>query len=124
MLRRSTTQLMIRRTRVRLSDERPVPIMDASKAPPTDGVLGFFFVPLDGSMALLRCIDIKWILNRAVDLNRDGYVAAAAFYPFMWFMWWYLPQKALWGDNSIPRKVDWSKQEAGHLPAGFKMTEL
>ena len=75
-------------------------------------------------MALLRCIDIKWILNRAVDLNRDGYVAAAAFYPFMWFMWWYLPQKALWGDNSIPRKVDWSKQEAGHLPAGFKMTEL
>jgi hypothetical protein len=112
---------MLRRTAKRLSD-RPEPIMDAAKAPSADGVQGFFFMPLDGGMAALRIIDVKWMLNRAVDLGRDGYIAAWCLYPFLWAMWWYVPQKAMWGDNAIPRKVDWNAAQTGKLPAGFEMT--
>lgn len=81
-----------------------------------------FFPP--GSLAILRVVDPKWILNRLVSLGRDGYVGAWAFYGFMYTMWWVVPMGAKWGDGKPPRKVDWNKEEAGRLPKHFQMTTL
>jgi hypothetical protein len=114
---------MLRRTAKRLSDERPHPVIDAAHAPPADDQYGLFG-KLNGSLAILRVIDPKWMLNRLVSLGRDGYVGAWGFWSFMYAMWWVVPMGAKWGDGKPPRKVDWNKEEAGRLPKGFVQTTL
>jgi hypothetical protein len=124
MLRRTTTSLFVRRTKPRLSggDGAPHPQFGPDHhAPPADETWGIF-CQLNGKLAIFRVIDPKWILNRLVNCGRDGYVGANGFYPFLWFMWWKLPQMAMWGDKKPPRKVDWNKSQAVKLPAGFDMT--
>lgn len=124
MFRRSTQSLMIRRTCPRLHDERPVPIMDPKKDPGDSEQYGLLGMQLNGSMAIFRVIDPKWILNRFVSLGRDGYVSAWTLNAFFWTVYWYVPMNAAWGDKKPPRKVDWNKGEAGRLPKGFVMTAV
>lgn len=123
MLRRTTQSLMLRRTAIRRSgEERPHPLFNC-QGPDVNETYGLFG-KLNGSLAILRVIDPKWILNRLVNLGRDGYVGFWVFAPFLWSIYWVVPQKALWGDGKPPRKVDWNKEEAGRLPKGFTPTSI
>lgn len=123
MLRRSTQSLMLRRTVPRLSgDAAPHPLFNC-QGPDVNATEGIFCT-LNGSMSIFRLIDPKWILNRLVNLGRDGYVGAFAFYPMLWTLYWKVPQIALWSDGKPPRKVDWNAGQAGNLPAGFVPTPV
>lgn len=125
MFRRTSQSLMLRRTRTRLAgDERPYPVMDPKKDPGAAQQYGLLGTQLNGSLAIFRMIDPKWILNRFVSLGRDGYISAWTFNAFLWTMYWYIPMNAAWGDKTPPRKVDWNKGEAGRLPKGFVPTPL
>ncbi len=125
MLRRTTQSLMLRRTQKRLAGgDKPVVIMDPAKDPGADPQIGLLGQPLQGSFAIFRLVDPKWILNRLVSLGRDGYIAGWTLISFLYTMWWIVPNKAVWGDGNPPRKVDWNKGNAGHLPKGFQMTQL
>jgi hypothetical protein len=116
---------MLRRTARRLAgDEKVIPLMDPKKDPGADIQIGLFGRPLQGSLAIFRLVDPKWILNRLVSLGRDGYIAAYTLMTFLWTMYWYIPQSALWSDKTPPRKVDWNRGKAGALPKGFEMTKI
>ncbi len=107
------------------SRDRPHPIFQGyhdDHIPPSDEVLGFFFKPLNGNLALLRFIDFKWVMNRWVQLGRDSCIAGPLFYYILWRFWWCLPQQALWGDGNPPRQVTWNNEKAGYLPADFVPT--
>ena len=125
MLRRTTQALMLRRTRPRLAgDEKVIPLMDPKKDPGAAVQIGLLGKELTGSLSIFRVIDPKWILNRMVSLGRDGYIASWTFNSFLWCMYWYLPNSAVWGDKTPPRKVDWNRGKAGKLPKDFQMTQL
>jgi hypothetical protein len=124
MLRRTSQSLMLRRTQRRLAGDHVVPVMDPKKDPGAEIQIGLLGYPLQGSLAMFRLIDPKWILNRLVSLGRDGYIAGWTLWSFLWTMYWYVPQTALWGDGKPPRKVDWNAGKAGALPKDFKMTQL
>lgn len=117
---------MLRRSPKRLGGggDVPMPITDAAKCPPADEQTGLFFQKNNGSLAMLRLIDPRWILNRFVSLGRDGYVAGSVLYAVLWTVYWYIPNAALFGDKQPPRKVDWNAEKSGNLPKGFQMTQL
>ena len=125
MLRRSPRALMLRRSNPRLAGgEKIEPVMDPKKDPGAEDQIGLLGMPLQGSLAIFRLIDPKWILNRLVSLGRDGYISGWTLTAFLYTMWWIVPNYAVWGDRNPPRKVDWNQGNAGALPKGFQMTTL
>jgi hypothetical protein len=116
---------MLRRTQPRRAGgEAIVPVMDPAKDPGADVQIGLLGKELNGSLAMFRLVDPKWILNRMVSLGRDGYVAAYTFMAFLHTVYWTIPMGAAWGDGKPPRQVDWNQGTAGALPKGFQMTTL
>ncbi|EPY30263.1 hypothetical protein STCU_00355 [Strigomonas culicis] len=121
MLRRTTPGLF-RRTRVRLSGDlyHPPKLEDV---PPTSGTKGFFG-HYNGPLEVLRLVDIKWMMNRSVELGREHYIAAPTMYMFLFYFCWKGFVNLRYGDGKPPRKVDWNTEESGFLPKGFKQTEV
>lgn len=122
MLRRSGNHLF-RATRTNRGGGGLPHVMTAEEAPCATETMGFF-CKLNGPLAMLRPLDIKWILNRFVDLGRDGYIASPVLYLMMWGAVWKGQSVLLWGDAAPPRNVDWNNGTAGSLPKDFVKTEL
>jgi hypothetical protein len=89
---------------------------------PSANVCKGLFSELNGSLSILRLIDIKWMMNRAVAMHREYYIASPLMYYCIWQFLWGLPQKFIWADGKPPRAVDWNTNKAGHLPEGFVQT--
>ena len=124
MLRRSTAQLMLRRTPVRASGHKVDPIIDPKEIPSADEVTGSFGRLWVGEQKMVRCIDPLWLHNRLIQCHRDAYIAICFFWPATYFIFWGAPNALMWGDGAAPRHPDWNQKDAGRLPAGFKMTTL
>ena len=126
MLRRSGS-LAMRATAPRLAGGgRPncIYLENHHLAPPASTCMGFFFKPYNGSMVIFRMLDFKWVMNRLVQLGRDGYIAAVTFHFMLWCLWWKGSQALLWADGAPPRHVTWNNDKTGYLPKGFTPTEL
>lgn len=122
MLRRTSTGFF-RRTPARLSGGElyhPPKLEDIPCASKTKG----FFGPLNGGLEILRILDIKWMMNRAVELGREHYIATPTLYLFIWMFCWKGFQLLRYGDGKPKRQVDWNTEEAGYLPLGFEHTKV
>mmetsp|Transcript_74262 Transcript_74262/g.86189 ORF Transcript_74262/g.86189 Transcript_74262/m.86189 type:complete len:125 (+) Transcript_74262:25-399(+) len=122
---------MLRRTSASLFKSTPVHRaggglyhpLKAEEVPSAELTKGFF-CKLNGPLSILRVIDIKWMMNRCVDMHREHYIATPLMLYCIWQFVWGLPQSYLWGDAKPPRDVDWNKGKAGFLPEGFVPTEV
>jgi hypothetical protein len=123
MFRRTTTSAMFRSTAIRRSGGDLPHIVTAEEAPAADTVSGMFG-KLNGPFAILRFVDIKWVMNRLVSLGREGYIASPVLYGMVWFVFYKLQDIVLWSDAKPPRSVDWNRAVAGSLPADFQKTTL
>lgn len=114
MLRR-TVIAPFRRTASRLSGGElyhPPKLEDIPCSSTTKG----FFGSYKGPLAYARLIDVKWMMNRAVELGREYYIAAPTFYAFL-YMFCYKGFCLLqYSDGKPPQHVDWNTNEAGYLP--------
>ena len=122
MLRRTQASLF-RRTPVRLSGGdlyHPPKLADIPASTGTKGFFGAYNCPLMGC----RLIDIKWMMNRAVELGRDYYISAPTLYLFLWMFCWEGFVIARYSDGKPPRSVDWNTEEAGYLPHGSVPTKV
>lgn len=73
---------------------------------------------------ILRFFDIKWMMNRAVDLGREYYISAPTLYFFLWMFCWNGFSILRYGDGKPPRQVDWNSEETGYLPPNFPQTKV
>lgn len=120
MLRR-TVRASFRRTTPRLSGGElwhPPKLEDIPAASTTKGFIGSY----NGPFLYARLFDIKWMMNRAVELGREYYIAAPTFYVFLWWFCYNGFCKLMYSDGKPPRHVDWNTKEAGYLPEGFTPT--
>lgn len=122
MMRRSQLSLM-RRSPVLLAGGELWHPPKLEDVPPSSGTRGFFG-PLNGPLAPFRVIDIKWMMNRAVELHREHYIATPTMYLFLWMFCWQGMVMFIYGDGAPPRQVDWNTEEAGFLPQGFEKTPV
>lgn len=120
MLRRTSVSLF-KPTRVNKAGGGLFHFLKAEEVPSADLCKGLF-CHLNGTLSILRLVDIKWIMNRCVGMHREYYIASPLMYFCIWQFLWGLPQKFLWADGKPPRDVDWNKGQAGHLPEGFVPT--
>lgn len=120
MLRR-TSQSLFQKTRPNMAGGGLYHPLALEEVPAADTTKGFF-CKLNGPLSILRIVDIKWMMNRAVGLHREHYIASPLMYFCIWQFVWGLPQKFIWGDGQPPRSVDWNTGKAGHLPEGFVPT--
>ncbi|KAK7201230.1 hypothetical protein NESM_000184600 [Novymonas esmeraldas] len=122
MLRRTQASLL-RRTPVRLSGGdlyHPPKLEDIPASSTTKG----FFGAYNGGLIVARFVDIKWMMNRAVELGREYYISAPTLYLFLWMFCWKGFVIMRYGDGKPPRKVDWNSEETGYLPQGFEPTKV
>eukprot|EP00796_Vickermania_ingenoplastis_P010524 gene10524-7310_t len=120
MLRR-TIMTPFRRTATRLSGGElyhPPKLEEIPHSSTTKGFAGAY----NGSLQFLRLLDIKWMMNRAVDMGREYYIAAPTFYCFLYWFCYKGFVTLTYSDGKPPRQVDWNTNEAGHLPEGFVPT--
>lgn len=114
---------MLRRTNLNRAGGGLFHRLSAAETPSADLTKGFF-CHLNGPMSALRIIDIKWMMNRCVDMHREYYIAT----PMMWYCTWEfvygLPMRFIWNDAKPPREVDWNSGKAGFLPEGFVPTKV
>lgn len=120
MIRRTAVR-PFRRTLTRFSGGdlyHPPKLEDIPAASTTKG----FFGSLNGPLKVARVLDVKWMMNRAVELGREYYIAAPTFY---FFLWWFCYKgfcTLMYSDGKPPRTVDWNTNEAGYLPRDFTPT--
>lgn len=86
----------------------------------TKGFVGSY----NGVLKLLRLVDIKWMMNRAVDLGREYYIAAPTFYFFLWWFCYNGFCKLMYSDGAPPREVLWNTEKSGFLPPSFVPTKV
>ncbi|AIN99221.1 hypothetical protein LPMP_261080 [Leishmania panamensis] len=122
MLRR-TQAFLFRRTPARLSGGELYHPPKLEDIPPSSATKGFFGA-YNGGLTVLRFVDIKWMMNRAVELGREYYISAPTLYLFLWMFCWKGFVIMRYGDGKPPRRVDWNTEEAGYLPKGFEQTKV
>lgn len=121
MFRRSTTSL-VRRTPVLLSGGELYHPLKLSEIPPGSSTPGMFGHNYNNGLEVLRFIDIKWIMNRCVEMGRDHYLAAPTLFFFLWMFCWNGFVMMRYGDGKPPRNTNWNTEEAGYLPDDFQPT--
>ncbi|CCW70160.1 unnamed protein product [Phytomonas sp. Hart1] len=122
MLRRTSSSLF-RRTPPRLSGGELYHPLKLEEIPPSSETKGFFCT-YNGRFKYFRLIDIKWLMNRCVEMKREHYIAGPIFYIFLWMFCWKGFQILKYGDGSPPHSVDWNTKETGYLPNGFEPTKV
>lgn len=122
MLSRTSASLF-RRTSPRLSGGELYHPPKLEEIPSSRGTRGFFGSYNDAAK-LFRFIDVKWMMNRSVELGREHYIAAPTLSMFLWYYCWKGIQLILYKDGKPPRTVDWNTEEAGYLPKGFEPTKV
>ncbi|CCW64148.1 unnamed protein product [Phytomonas sp. EM1] len=122
MLRRTSSGLF-RRTSIRLSGGELYHPKKLEELPLPNTTKGFFST-YNGKLQIFRFLDIKWLMNRSVQLEREYYIAAPTFFFFLWMFSWKGFQIVKYGDGAPPRCVDWNTKETGYLPEGFTPTKV
>lgn len=122
MLRR-TLRAQFRYTAKRLSGGElyhPPKLEEIPRSSSTKGFVG----PYNGVLKVMRVLDIKWMMNRSVELGREYYIAAPTFY---FFLWWFCYKgfcTLMYSDGAPPREVPWNTGESGFLPPSFVPTPV